>query len=91
MGIIEKKVDRLIVAAGGFAEKWKSTPTHRLYALPAHRGETTVGGRAAQWAFDVAESWNVYGNSMLRGLRGATGTQASFLNLFDGDALRLRV
>ncbi|MCA9307096.1 MAG: hypothetical protein KDA16_11210, partial [Phycisphaerales bacterium] len=89
MGIIEKKVDRLIVALGGFAEKWKSTPTlgftHYQPAQP-----TTVGRRAAQWAFDVAESWNVYGNSMLRGLRGATGTQASFLNLFDGDALRLQ-
>lgn len=93
MGIIEKKVDRLIVALGGFAEKWKSTPTlgftHYQPAQP-----TTVGRRAAQWAHDTfvaAQRDSHWGGwrLLVRGFRGATGTQASFLSLFSGDTERV--
>ncbi|MCA9283001.1 MAG: hypothetical protein KDA30_13250, partial [Phycisphaerales bacterium] len=89
MGIIEKKVDRLIVALGGFAEKWKATPTlgftHYQPAQP-----TTVGRRAAQWAFDIRLTRCRRGQPVIRGLRGATGTQASFLSLFNGDPKKVR-
>src|SRR5690606_34389147 len=54
---------------------------------------TTVGRRAAQWGYEL----HVSTESLLiardcarcRGLRGATGTQASYLTLFDGDATRV--
>jgi len=91
--VIEERIAALLIATGEFAEKWKATPTlgftHYQPAQP-----TTVGRRAAQWAYDLLEhtSWNslVDGVNKLRGLRGATGTQASFLALCGGDAKRVR-
>jgi len=54
--------------------------THYQPAQP-----TTVGRRCAGWAADLFEVRGANNTSVIRGLRGATGTQASFLNLFDGD------
>ncbi len=94
MGIIENKVDRLIVALGGFADKWKSTPTlgftHYQPAQP-----TTVGRRSAQWSYELGLTyWRARDHHLdsprLRGFRGATGTQASFLSLFNGDPKRVQ-
>lgn len=79
-----RKLTRVIVALGATADEHCSLPTlgftHYQTAQP-----TTVGRRIAGWGFDLslceprpAGCWGEFG---MRGLRGATGTQASFLNL----------
>lgn len=79
-----RKLARVIVALGATADEHCSLPTlgftHYQTAQP-----TTVGRRIAGWGFDLslceprpAGCWGEFG---MRGLRGATGTQASFLNL----------
>lgn len=89
--IIDRKIDALLVALGAFAERWRSLPvlglTHYQPAQP-----TTIGRRSATWAMDLSTArgdHDFYANAPLRGLRGATGTQASFLALFDGDERRV--
>lgn len=88
-GLVQSKIAAAVIALGRHAEAQKARPTlgftHYQPAQP-----TTVGRRAAMWAAElhlvgerveyssrVVERW--------RGLRGATGTQASFLSLFEGD------
>lgn len=86
--LVERKIARAIIALSDFAERWKTLPalgfTHYQPAQP-----TTVGRRAAQWAYDLCLCGDGIGSALsmlcLRGLRGATGTQASFLSLCDGD------
>lgn len=86
------KAARLIDALATFASKWRATPclgfTHYQAAQP-----TTIGKRAAMWATDVALALgsveSARGSLRLRGLKGATGTQASFLALFNNDAAKV--
>ncbi len=86
------KAARLVDALATFAEKWKATPTlgftHYQPAQP-----TTIGRRAAQWGYDTAlvveRIERTLGSLRFRGLKGATGTQASFLELFGGDAVKV--
>ena len=81
-------VDRL----GSFAARFRDLPTlgwtHYQPAQP-----TTVGKRATLWAQDIAESLVEIeyrrDRMRLRGLRGATGTQASFMGLFDRDPAKV--
>jgi len=89
---IDRGVERLAFALADAADRWRSLPTlaftHYQPAQP-----TTLGRRFAQWGFDLLEAMGpgprpVHGK--LRGLRGATGTQASYLRLLDGDAERVR-
>lgn len=88
MGLIAAKTAALIVALGRFADEWKQLPTlgftHYQPAQPV-----TVGKRAVTWAQDFwlgLEDLEFRINALrFRGVRGATGTQASFLALFDGD------
>ncbi|MFG0242838.1 MAG: lyase family protein [Phycisphaerales bacterium JB054] len=86
--LILSKCVRCTVSLAGLASHHASTPalafTHYQAAQP-----TTVGRRAAQWAFDlecairrVPELRENF-TGRLRGLRGATGTQASYLSLLD--------
>lgn len=77
-----------IDALSTFAEKWKDQPTlgftHFQPAQP-----TTVGKRATLWAqdlaLDLADVEHRIATLQFRGVKGTTGTQASFLSLFDGD------
>ena len=84
------KVIRVVVSLGNFASQSAPIPalafTHYQPAQP-----TTVGRRAAGWASDLYIAFwrfeDLSGNSgtlSFKGLRGATGTQASFLKLFGG-------
>lgn len=88
--LIEAKAARVIVSLAAKAGLWRATPTlgftHYQPAQPV-----TAGRRCAMWSYDLElarehlETTKV--NTMhLRGLRGATGTQASFLALI-GDSL----
>ncbi len=77
-----------IDALGTFAMKWKNLPTlGYTHFQPAQL--TTVGKRATLWAQDYAidlEELEYRISSLrFRGVKGTTGTQASFLSLFDGD------
>ncbi len=86
------KIARVIDRLGTFAARHRSLPTlgftHFQPAQP-----TTVGKRATLWAQDFAialEQLEFVASSLrLRGLRGATGTQASYLGLLDGDAAKV--
>jgi adenylosuccinate lyase len=90
--LIAGKIARLIDALGRFAEKYRALPTlgftHYQPAQP-----TTVGKRATLWAYDFAlaleEIETQVSRWRMRGVKGATGTQASFLALFDGDAKKV--
>lgn len=86
--LIANKLASVICNLGSFAKKYRNLPTlgftHFQPAQP-----TTVGKRATLWAQDFAlalEDLEFRLSTMrFRGIRGATGTQASFLDLFDGD------
>lgn len=86
--MILRKLINLIDAIGTFAEKHREMAalgfTHLQQAQP-----TTVGKRATTWAYDfmiaLEEMETRLQTFKFRGLKGATGTQASFLELFDGD------
>ena len=87
--LIATKVATVICNLAAFATKYRAVPTlgftHYQPAQP-----TTVGKRATLWAQDFAltlEDLEFRLEVMrFRGVRGATGTQASFLDLFSGDA-----
>lgn len=75
-------------ALGSFAAEWRDLPTLGFTHLqPAQ--PTTVGKRASLWLQDVLmdleEVERVAAWLPFRGVKGTTGTQASFLQLFDGD------
>ncbi|MEY3230552.1 MAG: adenylosuccinate lyase [Planctomycetota bacterium] len=84
MRLVKAKLARLVVSMGEFAVRTKGIPalgfTHYQPAQP-----TTVGRRAAGWAFDLdlclEHMEAAVPAGLLRGLKGATGTQASFLAL----------
>src|SRR4029077_15193274 len=83
--LLNEKSLRVLVSLADFAQRWRATPTlaftHYQPAQPV-----TVGRRAVGWAHDLYALRGFLTGNILRGLRGATGTQASFLELFDGDA-----
>jgi adenylosuccinate lyase len=88
MRLLSKRLAATIDALGTFAEKWKSLPTlGYTHYQPAQL--TTVGKRATLWAqdlaIDLAELEYRIETLKFRGVKGTTGTQASFLALFEGD------
>jgi len=87
MQLTAGKLAAVINLLGGFAKKHRSLPTlGYTHFQPAQL--TTVGKRAALWccefAMDLQEMERRLENLPFRGVKGATGTQASFLELFDG-------
>jgi adenylosuccinate lyase len=91
--ILARKLANLIDALGLFATANRELPclayTHLQAAQP-----TTVGKRAVLWTYDfvlcLAELELRLHTLMLRGIKGTTGTQASFLELFEGDHEKVR-
>ena len=86
--LLKKKLVNVIAELADFAEKYKAQPTLAFtHFQPAQ--PTTVGKRAALWMqefyLDLEDLDHVLGNLKLLGSKGTTGTQASFLELFDGD------
>jgi adenylosuccinate lyase len=86
--LLAGKLANAIDALAAFALKWKDLPTlGYTHFQPAQL--TTVGKRATLWAQDLAldleEIEQRLANLRFRGVKGTTGTQASFLSLFAGD------
>ena len=91
--LVRKKLINVIANLADFAEKYKAMPalgfTHFQPAQP-----TTVGKRATLWLHDLVldldDLDHVLDNMKLLGSKGTTGTQASFLELFDGDLEKVK-
>ncbi len=86
--LVKKKLVNVIAELADFAEKYKNQPTLAFtHFQPAQ--PTTVGKRATLWLqefyLDLEDLDYVLGTMKLLGSKGTTGTQASFLELFDGD------
>ena len=86
--LVKKKLVNVIAELSAFADKYKDQPTLAFtHFQPAQ--PTTVGKRATLWTqeflFDLEDLEYVLGTMKLLGSKGTTGTQASFLELFDGD------
>ncbi|MCI8476214.1 MAG: adenylosuccinate lyase [Clostridia bacterium] len=91
--IIKAKLVNVIDKLSKFAIKYKDTPTLGFTHLqPAQL--TTVGKRATLWLQDLAMDYNNLVNLQntfkLRGVKGTTGTQASFMELFNGDEKKVK-
>lgn len=86
--LVKKKLVNVIDELARFADKYKAQPTLAFtHFQPAQ--PTTVGKRATLWlqefCMDLEDLNYVLDNMKLLGSKGTTGTQASFLELFDGD------
>jgi len=86
--LVKKKLVNVIAELSRFAEEYKALPTLAFtHFQPAQ--PTTVGKRATLWAqefcMDLEDLDYVLGSLKLLGSKGTTGTQASFLELFEGD------
>jgi len=92
LGLVERRLASLLRRLRDFALEHRSLPalayTHYQPAQP-----TTVGKRAALWASDLLMDLEgvraARADLRFLGAKGATGTQASFLLLFDGDSRRV--
>ena len=86
--LVRKKLINVIAELRNFADKYKNQPTLAFnHFQPAQ--PTNVGKRATLWMqeflMDLEDLEYVAGTLKLLGSKGTTGTQASFLELFDGD------
>ena len=86
--IVRKKLINVIAELAKFADNYKNQPTLAFtHFQPAQ--PTTVGKRATLWVqeflMDLQDLEYVKSTLKLLGSKGTTGTQASFLELFDGD------
>ena len=90
--IIKKKLVNLLYVMSEFALEYKDLPTlGYTHFQPAQL--TTVGKRAGLWLQDLYLDYNdliyVIDNLKMRGTKGTTGTQASYLKLFEGDTFKV--
>ena len=86
--LVQRKLVNVIAELSRFAERYKALPTLAFtHFQPAQ--PTTVGKRATLWmqefCLDLEDLNHVISTMKLLGSKGTTGTQASFLELFDGD------
>ncbi|MDE5766440.1 MAG: adenylosuccinate lyase [Clostridia bacterium] len=93
LSIIKKKLVNVMEKLKYFALKYKDLPTLGFTHLqPAQL--TTVGKRATLWLQDLEMDYNNLVNLencfKLRGVKGTTGTQASFMELFNGDETKIK-
>lgn len=91
--LVQKKIVNVLYLLEKFALEYKELPclafTHFQPAQP-----TTVGKRASLWAqdlyFDYLEIQHLLDNKKLLGCKGTTGTQASFMELFENDTDKVK-
>lgn len=91
--LVKKKLVNVLAELKKFALDYKDLPvlafTHFQPAQP-----TTLGKRAAIWAQDLLLDYEelcfLLENKKLRGCKGTTGTQASFMELFDNDEAKVK-
>lgn len=93
LAILRDKLLDALSSLDAFAREWKSLPTLGYTHLqPAQL--TTVGKRATLWMqdilLDLADLEFRTSELPFRGVKGTTGTQASFLTLFEGDHAKVR-
>ncbi len=91
--LIRRKLAAVLALLARFAEEYKAVPTLAFtHFQPAQ--PTTVGKRATLWAqeflMDLEEVEYRLSRARLLGSKGTTGTQASFLELFEGDHEKCR-
>lgn len=93
MELVRERLGKTIATLAKFADEYKDLPTlgftHFQPAQP-----TTVGKRATLWIqdflLDLENIEDFLQRKRLRGAKGTTGTQASFLELFDGDYSKVK-
>ena len=90
--LVKKKLVNVLAELAKFADEYKNQPTLAFtHFQPAQ--PTTVGKRATLWmqefCLDLEDLDYVLGSMKLLGSKGTTGTQASFLELFDGDQVTI--
>ena len=93
LALIKKKLVNVMGRLVAFAEKYKDLPTLAFtHFQPAQ--PTTVGKRAALWLQELKLDYDdlnyVMDSLCLLGSKGTTGTQASFMELFEGDHEKIR-
>src|SRR5207245_10490386 len=88
MQLLLGRIGALLVAMGKVARRYRALPCLAYTHFQAAQ-LTTVGKRMTLWmqdfALDAEELLNRIATLRFRGVKGTTGTQASFLELFDGD------
>ncbi len=91
--LVKKKLVNVINELAKFADKYKAQPTLAFtHFQPAQ--PTTVGKRASLWLMELKLDYDdlcyVLNNMMLLGCKGTTGTQASFMELFEGNQEKVK-
>ncbi|HJW73661.1 MAG TPA: adenylosuccinate lyase [Geothrix sp.] len=92
LALLRRRLQDVLAALSAFAAQWQDQPTlgftHFQSAQP-----TTVGKRACLWIqdllLDLEDLDHLIGTTPVRGVKGTTGTQASFLELFEGDGAKV--
>ena len=93
LALLRDQAIAVVARLAEFAREWKALPTLGFtHFQPAQA--TTVGKRATLWiqdlVHDLEDLEHTLGSIRFRGAKGTTGTQASFLELFDGDHEKVR-
>jgi len=93
LDLVIRRLVNVIDKLQNFADKYKDLPTLGFtHFQPAQL--TTVGKRATLWIqellMDLEELEHIKQNVKLRGVKGTTGTQDSFLALFDGNSEKVK-